>query len=258
MVEDASHLLEGTNSSPSWPPPPERLSLTAADVHIWRASLEQLPEEVAKLRQLLSSDEQARADRFHFEKDRRHFTVARGVLRRLLSHYLGRAATEIQFSYADRGKPRLASDLDQRLKFNVAHSGGLALFAFTNIGEIGVDIEQIRPEVTSGDIAKRFFSASEVAALEELPALGRQQAFFDCWTRKESFIKAKGLGLSLALDQFDVTMGPDEPAALLSTRWDQEEAARWSLRALDVGPGFVGAVALEAHDWQLSCWEFAV
>lgn len=253
-------LREPGISSKSWASPPDQLSLAATDVHIWRASLEQPPAVVENLRQLLAADEQARADRFHFEKDRRHFTVARAGLRKLLGRYLGMAPAEIQFTYADRGKPQLApdqaSDLEPGLKFNLAHSGGLALYAFTSIGEIGVDLEHIRPEFTGDDIARRFFSATEVACLDQLPAPSRHQAFFDCWTRKEAFIKAKGIGLSLALDQFDVTLSPDEPAALLSTRWDRNEAARWSLRAVDVGPGFVGAVALEAHDWQLNCWDF--
>ena len=256
MDDHLSVLPEPTNSEQSWPAPPDQLSLSATDVHIWRASLEQTPGVVANLRHLLSPEEQVRADRFHFEKDRRHFTVARGGLRKLLGRYLSMAPAEIQFSYAERGKPRLAPDLEQGLKFNLAHSGGLALYAITRIGEIGVDLEHIRPEFTGDEIARRFFSATEVACLGQLPAPSRHRAFFDCWTRKEAFIKAKGIGLSLALDQFDVTLRPDEPAALISTRWDRDEAARWSLRAIDVGPGFVGAVALEAHDWQFNCWEF--
>ena len=218
---------------------------------------------VESLRQLLSVDEQARADRFHFEKDRRHFTVARAGLRKLLGRYLGTSPTELRFTYAKYGKPQVAPEIKRRLskaeelKFNLAHSGGLALYAFTNIGEIGIDLEHIRPEFTGDDIARRFFSATEVACLDRLPATARHNAFFNCWTRKEAFIKAKGMGLSLALDQFDVTLDPDEPAALLCTRWDRNEAARWSLKGIDVGPGFVGAVAVEAHDWQISCWEFA-
>lgn len=248
-------VQESNSSSQSWPPPPDQLSLATGDVHIWRSTLEQTAPVVETLRQLLTTDEQARADRFHFEKDRRHFTVARAGLRKLLGRYLGLAPAEIEFTYAERGKPGLDPKLARDLKFNLAHSGGLALYAFTRCGEIGVDLEQIRPEVTGDDIARRFFSATEVARLSAVPAPLRHQAFFDCWTRKEAFIKAKGMGLYLALDQFDVTLSPGEPAALLITRWDLSEAARWSLRSLDVGEGFVGAVAVEAHDWQLSCWE---
>ncbi|HXM35921.1 MAG TPA: 4'-phosphopantetheinyl transferase superfamily protein, partial [Pyrinomonadaceae bacterium] len=246
-------------ASQLWPSPPGRLSLPTTEVHVWRAALEQPAPIAESLRQLLSPDEQTRAARFHFEKDRRHFVIARGVLRSLLGRYLGIAPDSLRFAYNDHGKPQLAAEVPQQLtqlKFNLAHSGGLAVYAFTGLGEIGVDLEQINPEFTGDDIARRFFSAAEVACLDQLPADARGLAFFNCWTRKEAFIKAKGIGLSLALDQFDVTLAPDQETELLRTRWDDSEAGRWSLRALEVGEGYVGAVAVEAHNWQLNCWEF--
>jgi 4'-phosphopantetheinyl transferase len=244
------------SSSPSWLPAPDYLTLGATDVHVWRASLEQAPAVVASLRRLLSPDEQARADRFHFEKDRRHFIVARSCLRKLLGRYLAIPPAELRFGYADHGKPHLAPEIAPPLKFNLAHSGGLALYAFTYIGEIGIDLEHIRPDFTGEDTARRFFSTTEVACLSKLAESSRHEAFFNCWTRKEAFIKAKGIGLSLPLDQFDVTVAPAEPAALLRTRWDESEAARWSLKAIDIGPAYVGAVAVGGHNWQLTCWEF--
>jgi 4'-phosphopantetheinyl transferase len=243
----------------SWPSPPAQPSLGTAEVHVWRVSLEQAPETVEALRELLSADEQTRAARFRFDKDRRHFIVARGVLRKLLGRYLEIAPAALRFAYADHGKPHLAPEVAQQrtpLKFNLAHSGSLAVYAFTRLGEIGVDLEQIKQVFTGDDIARRFFSATEVACLDQLPADERALAFFNCWTRKEAFIKAKGMGLSLALDQFDVTLATHQEAALLRTRWDESEADRWSLRALDIGAGYVGAVAVEERDWQLSCWEF--
>ena len=252
-------LPELKNVSQLWPSPPGQLPLPTTDVHVWRASLEQPLPNVESLRQLLSPDERARADRFHFEKDRRHFVVARGVLRSLLGRYLGIEPDTLRFAYADHGKPHLAAEIPQQpaqLKFNLAHSGGLAVYAFTGLGEVGVDLEQINPHFTGDDIARRFFSATEVACLDQLPAETRGLAFFNCWTRKEAFIKAKGMGLSFALDQFDVTLAPDQKAELLRTRWDDNEAGRWSLRALEIGVGYVGAVAVEAHNWQLKCWEF--
>jgi 4'-phosphopantetheinyl transferase len=249
-------LLMRNKSTRSWCSSPDVLAL-GRDVHVWRASLDPPLAIVERLRQLLSPDEQARADRFHFEIDRQHFIVARGCLRTILSRYLEIAAAEIQFSYESHGKPQIASAISQgqQLKFNLAHSGGLALYAFTSVGEIGVDLEHIRPEFTGDDIARRFFSATEVECLDQLPPHARHEAFFNCWTRKEAFIKAKGVGLSLALDQFDVTLAPAGPAALLRTRWDEDEAARWSLQSIDVGAGYAGAVAVEAHDWKLSCWQ---
>jgi 4'-phosphopantetheinyl transferase len=219
--------------------------------------LDEPSEIIERLRQLLSADEQARADRFHFDINRHHFIVARGRLRELLSHYLATSPAQIEFGYTSYGKPQLVSALPSGgdLQFNLAHSGGLALYAFTLVGEIGVDLEHIRPEFTGDEIARRFFSVAEVACLDQLPAAARHEAFFNCWTRKEAFIKAKGMGLSLALDQFDVTLTPGDPAALLGTKWDQHEAAQWSLQAIEIDEGYAAAVAVAGHDWQLSCWQ---
>src|SRR5260370_17177542 len=235
---------------------PDGPTLGTKDGHIWRGSLEKSRATIQQLRKLLSLDEQARSDRFHLERDRQHFVVARGCLRTLLARYLEIAPTKIQFSYGPHGKPRLATStsLARRLNFNLAHSGGFALYAFTQVGEIGVDLEHVRPELTGDDIARRFFSSNEVARLSQLPVGERHESFYNCWTRKEAFIKAKGIGLSLALDQFDVTLAPTEPTVLLRTRWDETEASRWSLEVIDAGPGYVAAVAVAGQDWQLTCF----
>lgn len=236
---------------------PERPLLGQKDVHVWRVDLNQPPAIIERCRQLLSVDEQDRAARFHFESDRQHFIVARGCLRTMLASYLDVGAETIRFSYASHGKPELATSYSQArpLNFNLAHAGGFALYAFTRVGEIGVDLEHIRPDFTGDDIARRFFSSNEFGRLTGLPDNVRHEAFFNCWTRKEAFLKARGNGLSLPLDQFDVTLAPAEPAALLLTRWDETEASRWSLKAIDVGPGYVAAVAVAGHDWELTCLE---
>ncbi|MEK6278991.1 MAG: 4'-phosphopantetheinyl transferase superfamily protein [Acidobacteriota bacterium] len=247
-------LQAQTNPSQPLLAKPNQFLLGKTGVHIWRVSLEQPAENVERFRELLSRDEQGRADRFRFEIDRTHFVVARGCLRTLLAQYLKTVPQEIKFSYSDYGKPQLA-DLETNLRFNLSHSGGLALYAFTRIGEVGVDIERIRPDFADEKIARRFFSVSEVACLARLPAQARVEAFFNCWTRKEAFIKAKGMGLSLPLDQFDVTLEPSKPAALLRTKWGEDEAASWSIEAIEVGQGYVAAVAVKSRSWQLSCWQ---
>ena len=164
-------LQDLRNQLPSWPSPPDKPSLGATDVHVFRASLEPAGHVAACLGQLLSRDEHARADRFHFEIDRQHFIVARGYLRKILARYMGIAPAGIRFSYADHGKPRLASPIGQTqpLHFNLAHSGGLALYAFTRVGEIGIDLEHIRPDFSGEDTARRFFSTTEVTCLSQLP-----------------------------------------------------------------------------------------
>ena len=237
-----------------WSTPPGEITLGQTEVHVWRAALDVEAAIVSRMYELLSADERARAERFHFQIDRRHFIVARAHLRMILSRYISIAPAEVRFSYSDHGKPMLANGQDRKIKFTLAHSAGIALFAFTRAGEIGVDLELIRPEIAGDDVARRFFSAAEVACLERVPAPARQEAFFDCWTRKEAFVKAKEIGLSLGLDQFDVTLDPTEPAALLRTGWDPDEASRWSLKSIGVGSGYAGTVAVEALDWNLNCY----
>ena len=120
---------------------------------------------------------------------------------------------------------------------------------------MGVDVERIRPEVVQETIAEHFFAPREVIVLRALPAPLQATAFFACWTRKEAYIKAKGDGLALPLDQFEVSLAPDEPAALLRTAWDSQEAACWALQDLAPAPGYRAAVAVAGHDWHLTCWD---
>jgi 4'-phosphopantetheinyl transferase len=207
---------------------------------------------IVQLRQVLGSDEQTRADRFHFEKDRRYFIAARAGLRKLLGNYLKVDAAEIQLTYNEYGKPSLAESMNNSaINFNLAHSGGLGLYGFSLGGRIGVDLEYVRAQFTGHEIAEQYFSQSEVAELERVPIALRNQAFFNCWTRKEAFIKALGLGLSLPLKEFDVSLAPTAPAALLQTPWSPQEASRWSLTALDVASGYVAVVAVEGHGWEV-------
>jgi 4'-phosphopantetheinyl transferase len=232
-------------------PPP----LTTDDVHVWRIALEVGDPLLSRLRDILSDDEQRRADRFYFEKDRRHFTAARGALRILLAGYLSGRPEVVRFAYNNYGKPRLAeTDNQSDLRFNLTHSHGLALLAVTRGREIGVDVERVRDIERDGEaLAERFFSPRETAVLHSLPPQLRREAFFHCWTRKEAYIKAQGKGLSLPLDQFDVSLHPDEPAVLLATQHNPQEAQRWSLQSLLPDEGYVGALAIEGHSWRLWC-----
>jgi len=242
---------------PQWQPASHPPSLTTDEVHVWRIALEVSNPFLLRLREILADDERRRADRFHFEKDRRHFTAARGVMRILLAEYLALRPEEVRFAYSNYGKPRLAHE--SNLRFNLTHSHGLALLAVTRGREIGVDVERLREMERDGELlAERFFSPREAAALRSLPARLRREAFFRCWTSKEAYIKAHGMGLSLPLDQFDVSLHPDEPAALLATQHDPPEAQRWSLRNLSPGEGYVATVAVEGHVWRLWCGDWVM
>jgi 4'-phosphopantetheinyl transferase len=238
--------------------PPERLKLGDDEVHIWRCDLDQSVSVRQCLISTLAQEERERAERFYFNKDRNHFTVARGALRSILGHYLNLNPAALRFSYGEYGKPMLVKEQGgESLRFNLSHSAGLALCGVTRGREIGIDLESIRPGLSDEAIAERFFSTGEVRALRELPRHLQDEGFFNCWTRKEAYIKAKGEGLSMPLSDFEVSLAPGQAAALLSTKRDPQEAARWLIRELFPAPGFVGAVAVEAGDWRLGCFEWS-
>jgi len=230
-------------------------SLPTDEVHVWLAKLDDYAADSFKV--TLATDELARAARFHFDKDRNHFIVARALLRKLLAAYLDTGAGELQISYAEKGKPSVEESRRGSLKFNLAHSYGLAIYAFCWNREVGVDLEFIREDLADEGIAERFFSESEIHSLKELPAELRKQAFFDCWTRKEAYIKARGEGLSIPLDEFDVSLRPDEEAALLRNHKDPGEVARWSMQSVAVPAGYVGALVVQGHDWKLKTFTLA-
>ena len=235
----------------TWSEPPEALSLATGEVHVWRVELDQPEHLLEKFRETLEEHELDRANRFHFEKHRRHFTVSRGVLRRLLSQYLGTKPEGVRLSYGAYGKPALGGEHeDSRLCFNMSHSHEVALFAFAEDRELGVDVEHIRTDFASEEIARRFFSRREVETFNALPQHDQVAGFFKCWTRKEAFIKVIGLGLSQPLDQFDVTL--EQPAALLWVSGD--DASRWSLYDLEVGGDYAGALAVEGQVSSIRCW----
>jgi 4'-phosphopantetheinyl transferase len=240
----------------SWSVPPEALFLGNEEVHVWRAKLDLQSSCIQSLIQILSADERTRADRFYFQKDRERFIVARGLLRVILGRYINMEPSRLQFRYNPYGKPALANESGGNgLCFNLSHSDGLALYAITRGREIGVDIERIRPDLAEGQIAERFFSPREVKALRSLPPSLQPVGFFNCWTRKEAYIKARGKGLTLPLDQFDVSLVPGEQAVLLCVSGDPKESSRWSLLDLLPEAGYVAAIAVEGCHWRPKCWQ---
>jgi 4'-phosphopantetheinyl transferase len=238
--------------SSKWREPPASLTLPAGEVHVWRIQLQQPDDLLEQFRATLDPDELNRANRFHFERHQRHFAVSRGFLRHVLAQYCEARPEELRFVYNDYGKPSLAGE--DVLRFNMSHSHEIALVAVTRAAAVGVDVEHIRGDFASEEIAKRFFSRLEVEVFGSLPAEARVAAFFRCWTRKEAYIKAIGKGLSQPLDRFDVTLAPDEPATLL--RADAEDVSSWSLCDLEVGEGYASALAVEGALREICCWQF--
>lgn len=241
-----------------WIEPPPNLSLGRDEIHVWRADLDRPPAAPGALSDVLDLEERRRAARFVFERHRRRFVVARGVLRHILARYLPVRPAELLFEANEYGKPSLPAGAGGAapLHFNVSHSSGLALYALSSDVEVGVDVERVREDMATAEIAERFFSPGEVRAFRGLPPQLRTEAFFNCWTRKEAYIKALGKGLSHPLDLFTVSLAPGRPAALLDDETDPSEVGRWSLRELQIDPGYAAALAVRKHDWRLRCYNW--
>src|SRR5689334_7179358 len=227
--------------SSTWTEPPAEPSLETGTVHVWRIVLNQDDEKLDRFRRTLEASELERARRFHFDVHRRHFIVARGFLRSVVARYLGSQPGALRFEYGAYGKPALESG--HTLRFNLSHSNEVALLAVTLDAELGVDVEHIRADFASEDIARRYFSRAEVEVFNSLPPEERVEAFFRCWTRKEAYIKAIGKGFSHALDAFDVTLAPGVEPVLL--RAEDDDASRWWMGDIEVGEGYAGALMVE-------------
>jgi 4'-phosphopantetheinyl transferase len=244
-----------------WNSPLADLAISSSEIHVWIASMNQPAACVRRLAQTLSADEQLRAKNFHFEQDQLNFIIGRGLLRMILGRYLGIEPSRLCFRYGSCGKPSLAPKGFQNPsalvpRFSLAHSHDLALYTVTRDQEIGVDLEYVSWIAEADQIAEKFFSARERAVFHTLPASQKQEAFFNCWTRKEAYLKASGCGLDWPLDKVEVSLVPGEPARLLSVAGDIREAFRWFVQALTPAPGYVAALAVRGHGWQLKHWDF--
>jgi len=239
--------------SANWSVPPTVPGLADNEVHLWRAFLDSEHTSLQLLEATLADDERVRAARFVFPRDRDRFITRRGILRAILGRYMGRPAAAVELVYESQGKPRLrSSDSDQPIRFNVSHSQGLALYAFSRSREIGIDVEAIRSDVPCEEVAERFFSSTELAEFRSLPPEHRDEGFFLCWTRKEAYGKALGAGLTIPFDAFDVSLTPGMPETLLSA-----DCGRWALRSFQPCRAYAGAVVAEGKDWGLCLWDWS-
>lgn len=215
-------------------------SLSAGTVAVWLVELDALAKHADNLISTLSADEQERARRFHFQRDRDRFTAARSFLRHQLAHYIGRPALSLRFDYGPAGKPSLQRSTDEPdIRFNLSHSGDYALLAIALGLEVGIDIEQMRPEIDLLSLANHHFSSHETAELKRCPRADQITAFYRIWSRKEACIKAVGLGLQVPLDSFSVPLG----ATLADTavRVNQQPV---SLHAVHAVPHYTTALAV--------------
>ncbi|MCP3959127.1 MAG: 4'-phosphopantetheinyl transferase superfamily protein [bacterium] len=223
-------------------------------VDLWAVDLRPPTDRVEELRRLLTRDEAERAGRFKFDRHRRRFIVRRAALRILAGGYLCRDPAALRFGEGEKGKPFVTESAEGAggFHFNLSDSRDLAVYAFTRGAELGVDVEILRPIPDAQQIAEHFFSVEEREVLRTVREERKSDAFFNCWTRKEAYIKAIGEGLSEPLDRFSVTLLPEEPARFLHLGGDRRRAASWTLHHLVPEAGSVGALALEGEGWQIA------
>jgi 4'-phosphopantetheinyl transferase len=205
------------------------LTLPAGEVHIWQMRLDPEPDQVERLYSFLSPEERARAARYRLAEHARRFAVARGRLRELLAAYLESEPARVRFRYGASGKPAVAAGTE--LRFNISHSEDVALYAFALGREVGIDIERIRPDFGWERIAHRYYSAAEQELLRSLAPELRAAAFFQFWTRKEAYLKARGEGLRFSR---------------LHAAADCDEA--WWMVTLEAPLGFAAALAVESRE----------
>lgn len=229
---------------PSWDLPPVNLKLHLGEVHLWRAWLDVPSHGIETMQVTISKAETERAEKFHFRGDRNRFIAAHSYLRQILARYLDMEPDEIRYTYNEHGKPELDPGFHQ-LRFNLSHSKSVGLIAVTMKSRIGVDVELIKDNEDITQIAQRFFSPGEIEQLLNQPDSQRDEAFFRCWTRKEAYLKALGVGMLIPLNQFEVDFVPGVPPRIKHTGGNEGEAARWSLYHIDPQEKYIGALAVE-------------
>lgn len=237
-----------------WGSAPEKYLLPSEDVHLWMASLIEFVQDIDVFRPLLSPDEIQRANRYSFEKDRQNFMIARGILRILLGRYLNCNPQTIVFTYNSFGKPSLKDA--NPLQFNVSHSHEIVVYAFSYERALGIDVEYCRPN-RNIELISRSFSSCEQEQLSQLSGAHQLKGFYQCWTRKEAFIKASGKGFSVPLKSFDVSVVKSLPRIL---RIDEDEVAaqEWFLLDVPVSVMYAGALAIKDHGWIPSYYRYNI
>ena len=227
--------------------------MKADEIHVWSGRIAAGEDCFRELYKSLSQDETERATRLHFDKHKRSYIICRGLLRSILAGYLRLRPAEILIQYGAQGKPFLHN---RAVRFSVSHSEDRVLFAFCWDRELGIDLEYMRDLSDAEQLARRFFAPSEyIEFCGTSPAI-RTRAFFCRWTRKEAYIKATGLGLSLPLDSFHVPALPGQLANLRVTTGPGAQFSGWSLIHLDPAPGYVGALAAPLESVPLVQWTF--
>ncbi len=201
--------------------------------------------EAASFYDLLSEEEKERAFGIIASADRNRFIVSRAWLRILLGSYLSEQPEHIQFEYSLNGKPYVKGRKD--LQFSLAHTRGMVVIGLLRDDELGLDIEHLDRKIDTTKLSEFIFSPQEAIAFRSYEKGSRQEAFINCWTRKEAFVKAKGAGLSFPVKELEVSFAKDEKAKVLSTLWNEQEKEEWYLESFDLPGNYRAAVAVQGR-----------
>lgn len=226
------------------------ITLAPAEIHLWLAFYDEIGEAHlhAAYRELLDAGEKEQEPRFYFARDRRRYLVTRTLVRTVLSRYVPMDPREWVFSANPYGRPAIANAQATDLSFNLSHTHSLIVLAVTRGRAVGVDVENVRAREVTMDVANHYFAPREVAELAAVPSHEQQYRFFEYWTFKESYIKARGMGLSLPLDKFSFHYPDDRAVAIAIHPELADDAARWQFWQFRPTPEYLVAVCAERVD----------
>jgi 4'-phosphopantetheinyl transferase len=224
-------------------------SLAEDRIDLWLVLHDEIDDAalLASYRELLSDEERAREGRFLRGQDRQQFLLTRVLVRTVLSRYVAVSPGQWRFSTLEHGKPAIENDAARQagLSFNIAHTHGLVVLAVSKERALGVDVERLARKPVSLQIAERYFAPEEVAALVALPREQQMSRFFDYWTLKEAYIKARGMGLAIPLDQFSFEWAPDGAVRISIAPSLADQPTRWQFWQRRPADGYALALCAE-------------
>lgn len=222
------------------------MALPPDEVHVWIAEPEQLtePRVLEACRGILSAQEREKQQRFHFERHRLQYLVSHALVRLTLSRYAPVAPEAWSFTSNAYGRPEVQGEGSPRLRFNLSHTDGMVAVAVVLGADVGVDVEDAQRAGETVMVADRFFAPSEVAALRALEVARQRERFFEYWTLKEAYIKARGMGLSLPLEQFGFELHPGQPPRISFDPRLGDEPEAWQFVQLRPSARHMAALAV--------------
>ena len=230
------------------------MHLPPGEVHVWLACLDGMEGCRTGFEHILSVDELERARQFRFELDRSRFVKSIGVLRSILGQYLQVNPKRITFGREKYNKPVLSGPLDRDgIHFNMSRSKGVALYAFSKNHILGIDVEKKDALPDLDWMVRHFFAPCEIHEYFTLPVMARTDAFFRCWTRKEAFLKATGVGLFRPLSSFSVSLRREEPCRIKDIFDERETATEWIARDVPVSGGYAAAIVVDTPTCFIHC-----